>query len=84
MRASGIAARVGPWAVYQAFSAAAGSEFARRARPVRFTRGTLVVEVDSATHLSELSSFRGAEIKTRANEILARDEIKKLTFKLRQ
>ena len=55
---------------------------------MRFTRGELVVEVDSAAHFHELESFLGRDIQARANQILrstnttGREEIRRLTFRL--
>ena len=88
LRASGLTSRAGHGPVYEAFAAAAGERFAQRARPVRFTRGELVVEVDSAVHFHELESFLGRDIQARANQILrstnttGREEIRRLTFRL--
>ena len=59
LRASGIGARTRHIPVHQAWNEAVGAALARRARPVRFERGELVVEVDSAAHLQELSAFTG-------------------------
>jgi hypothetical protein len=84
LRASGIGAKLGPWPVYQAFLEAAGAAFARRARPVRFARGELVVEVDSAAHLAELQSFLGAELRVKTNQILGAENVRKLSFKLKR
>ena len=84
MRASGFASRNSQGPLYQAFIDAAGERFARRARPVRFARGELVVEVDSAAHLQELQSFLGGDIRSRANQILGREEIRRLTFRLKR
>jgi hypothetical protein len=57
--------------MFRAFSEAAGPAFARHARAVRFARGELLVEVDSAAHLAELKGFLGEEIRARANQILS-------------
>jgi hypothetical protein len=96
LRVSGLTSRSGHGPVYEAFADAAGERFTRRARPVRFTRGELVVEVDSAAHLSELQGFLGRDIQARANQILrsaattgvpggtGREEIRRLTFRLKR
>jgi hypothetical protein len=84
LRASGIGEKLGPWAMFQAFGDAAGPAFARHARAVRFARGELLVEVDSAPHLSELKGFRGEEIRARTNQILGRDEVRRITFRLKR
>ena len=56
----------------------------RRARAVRFKRGELTVEVESAAHLQELSSFTGESIKREANRILGDDRIRNVVFKLKR
>lgn len=96
MRASGLTSRAGHGPVYDAFAEAAGERFARRSWPVRFARGELVVEVDSAAHLNELQGFLGNDIRARANQILrsggtvatngssGREEIRRLTFRLKR
>ena len=84
LRASGIGEKLGPWAIFQAFSDAAGPSFARHARPVRFARGELTVEVDSATHLSELKGFRGQDVRARANQILGREDVRRIAFRLKR
>lgn len=83
MRATGLTRRRAESPVYAAFDAVAGSDLARRARPVRFARGVLTVEVDSASHLHELESFRGEEMRQRVNRQLGRDDVRKIAFKPR-
>jgi len=82
LKTSGIGERFGPPLEFRAFKEAAGVAFARHARAVRFSRGELVVQVSSAPHLAELKSFRGEEIRARTNQILGRDEVRKITFRL--
>lgn len=82
LRTSGIGERLGPWATFRAFSDAVGAKFARHARAVRFARGELVVQVDSAPHLAELKGFLGEEVRTRTNQILGRDDVRRITFRL--
>lgn len=84
MRESGIGARTRQAPVYAAWSRALGSELARRARPVRFSRGELVVEVESAAHFHELSNFTGEQYRKLANDDLGGEEIRKVVFKLRR
>ncbi len=90
LRTTGIGEHLGPWTRFRAFSDAAGSTFARHARPVKFVRGELVVEVDSAAHLAELKGFLGEEIRSRANEILgaadskSSGDIRRISFRLRR
>lgn len=84
MRETGLTRRGrGDAPVYAAFEAAAGAELARRARPVRFARGVLTVEVDSASHLHELESFRGEELRQRVNAALGRNDVRRIAFKPR-
>lgn len=83
MRASGLSRRRAESPVYAAFDGAAGADLARRARPVRFQRGTLTVEVDSAAHLHELEAFRGEELRAKANAILGEERIRRIAFKPR-
>lgn len=82
LKTSGLGARFGPPPEFSAFKEAAGAAFARHARAVRFTRGELVVQVSSAPHLAELKGFRGEEIRKRTNQLLGRDEVRKITFRL--
>lgn len=82
LRKSGIGERFGPPPVFRAFQDALGQTFARHARPVRFARGELVVQVASAPHLAELKGFRGEEVRMRTNQLLGRDEVRKITFRL--
>lgn len=82
LKTSGLADRFGPPPEFRAFKDAAGETFARHARAVRFARGELVVQVSSAPHLSELRGFRGEEIRVRTNQLLGRDEVRKITFRL--
>jgi hypothetical protein len=84
LRASGIGEKLGPWAMFQAFSEAAGPAFSRHARAVRFARGELLVEVDSASHLAELKGFRGEEIRARTNQIHGREDIRRIAFRLKR
>lgn len=82
LRKSGLGDRCGPPPVFRAFQDAQGKTFARHTRPVRFARGELVVQVASAPHLAELKGFRGEEIRVRTNQLLGRDEVRKIIFRL--
>lgn len=84
LRASGLGARMRGWPVFQAWIDAAGTELARHARPVRFERGELLVEVESAAHYQELASFTGETYRQRANERLAKPEIRRIVFRLKR
>ena len=82
LKRSGLAVRMRPWRVFQAWIEALGPELARRARPVRFERGELVVEVSSAAHFQELSSFTGEGCRERANALLGKPDIRRVVFRL--
>lgn len=84
LRASGLGSRMKVWPVFQAFLEAAGAEVARHARPARFERGELLVEVDSSAHYQELASFTGEAVRERANARLERPEIRRIVFRLRR
>ena len=42
-----------------------------------------MLEVDSAVHLHELKNFAGDELRTRTNQELGREAVRKLVFKLK-
>jgi predicted nucleic acid-binding Zn ribbon protein len=60
----------------------AGARIAGHARPTALEGRTLKVEVDSSTWQYELSSFRGAQIKSGINDRLGRSTIEKIVFRL--
>jgi hypothetical protein len=70
--------------VFDAWNQALGADLARRARPVRFARGELAIEVESAAHLHELANFTGENHRARANEILGKPEIRRVVFRLKR
>ena len=84
LRASGLSAQVGNWPVFQAWSEALGPELGRRALPVRFTRGELVIEVDSAAHMHELANFTGEQYREQANALLGSETIRRVHFQLKR
>lgn len=84
LRASGLGAQMRSWPVFQAWIDAAGTDLARHARPVRFDRGELLVEVGSAAHYQELASFTGESYRERANGRLPRPEIRRIVFRLKR
>ena len=51
--------------------------------PVRFSRGELTVEVDSAVYLQELSNFTGEGYRRQVNRALKKELVQRLTFKLK-
>ena len=84
LRASGIGPRAGQGRVHEAWIAVTGPDLARHARPVRFERGELCVEVDSAVHLHELESFTGEELRALANVRLGKPGIERVVFRLQR
>jgi hypothetical protein len=84
MRDSGLASQTRHWPVFEAWSRAVGVDIARRARPVRFARGELCVEVDSAAHMHELANFSGERFRELANTQLGKPEIQRVVFRLKR
>jgi hypothetical protein len=81
LQASGLGLSLREGRVFRAFESAAGPLLAKRARPARLERGELLVEVQSSAHLHELAGFAGEDLRRRANEILGREEIRRIVFK---
>ena len=69
--------------VLAAWDGVLDSEMQKHASAVRFARGTLTVEVDSGTLLSEFKTFTGEGLRKRANDALGATKIKKIAYKLR-
>jgi len=67
--------------IFQAWNRTLGG-LAPHARPVRFQRGRLWVQVDSSAHLHELQNFTGEEHRARANGLLGEETIRSVVFKL--
>ena len=70
-------------AVFRAWETAVGRELAKRARPVRFYRGELTIEVDSSALLFEFVSFTGEGHREHINETLERKLVHRMIFKQR-
>ena len=83
LRESGIGEKLRPSAVYRAWNAALGEALAQHARPVRFRRGELCVEVDSNAHYHELKNFTGDRLRAAANGRLGKEEITRVVFRLK-
>lgn len=84
LRSAGISRRRGPAErVFAAWEACIGRALARRAKPVRFRGGELVVEVDSSALMHELVAFTGEEHRRRMNSELGKELVHKLVFKQR-
>lgn len=84
MRESGLGAKLRDWPVYEAWKVAVGEELLRRARPVDFRRGELIVEVESAAHLHELANFTGERFRQLANQHLETERIRVVSFVLKR
>lgn len=55
-----------------------------RTRAVRFERGQLVVEVESAALLAELKSFTGDRYRRALNRELGSETVRSVTFQLKR
>lgn len=85
LRAGGLGRKSQDWRVLDAWRKALGDLLVRRARPVRFRKGELLVEVDSATHLQELSAFTGEGYRVATNRLLGEGEtVQRVIFKLKR
>jgi len=84
LAASGLAQRRKDAAVYAAWDDAVGPDLATKARATSFKQGQLVVEVASSALLQELVGFTGEGFKARANTLLERPLIRRVTFRLRR
>ena len=62
MRESGLGAKLRDWDIYDAWGKALGTDLARHARPVGFSKGELVVEVDKETFRLALSDIASAQL----------------------
>lgn len=69
--------------VFEAWNRAAGP-LAPRAVPVRFQGGELLVQVESSSHLQELTQFTGSKLHAKANAILGERRISRVVFQLKR
>lgn len=83
LRDQGLTSRPRDEAVFEAWLRAVGTGLGEHARPVRFQRGDLTVEVDSAGHLQELKGFTGESFRAKANAELGSSRIRRVIYKLR-
>jgi hypothetical protein len=83
LRDNGLTSVARYTAVFDAWTKGLGPAFQKRAVPVRFRSGELVVEVDSSAHLQELANFTGEVYRAKANEHLGKEAIRKVVFKLK-
>ncbi len=84
LKESGLGPKLRDWPIFEAWRDALGNELGRRARAVAFRAGVLTVEVESAAHKQELTSFTGEGYRRDANERLKRAEITSVVFKLKR
>ncbi len=84
LRQSGLGSKLRPFEVYDCWKQVVGAKLAQRARPVKFTRGELVVQVDSAPHLHELQNFTGEQYRARLNQRLGAEKVRTLVFKAKR
>ena len=63
--------------VFEAWTRALGETMSKRAIPVRFHDGELLVEVESAVHLQELKNFTGEPYRRQANARLEGEVIRR-------
>jgi hypothetical protein len=82
LRDHGYADKLRDAAVLRAWRETAAKRYGKRARATRFRDGELLVEVDSAAHLQELSAFTGDELRQATNRRLGSERIRRVIFKL--
>ena len=83
MRDSGLNSRSRYSTVFKAWTSTLSPTHKGHAVPVRFRGDVLTVEVDSSAHLQELRNFTGDMYRTKANEQLGNEAIRKVVFKLK-
>jgi hypothetical protein len=83
MREAGIRAQRPDLRVFAAWEESAGPALAKRAVPVRFARGELTVEIESAAHLHELKAFTGELVRANVNRRLGSETVRRVVYKLR-
>lgn len=69
--------------VFAAWNQAAGP-LAKRAIPVRFERGELLIHVESSAHYQELTHFTGPMLHRATNQALGTPVVQRVTFKLKR
>ena len=83
LRENGLGRSPRHHAVFDSWTQALEPDLRGRAVPVRFRGDVLTIEVDSSAHLQELRNFTGDTYRTRANERLGKQAIRKVVFKLK-
>jgi hypothetical protein len=89
LKSAGLEAKFKEMPVFDAWIEVVGVDLARRARPVRFQAGELIVEVESAAHRQELASYTGETFRKLANQKLVQQglghqSIDRVSFKLKR
>jgi len=84
LRQTGLDSKLAQARVFNAWRDALGEAMARRARAVRFQEGELLVEVQSAAHLHELTNFTGDRYRVLANQKLGAARITRVVFQLQR
>ena len=84
LRTSGLDTKLAQARVFGAWNAAVGEALAKRARAVRFDGGELLIEVQSAPHLHELTNFTGERYRVLANKKLGAARITRVVFQLQR
>lgn len=84
LRESGLDSQLAQARVAKAWSEVLGEALAKRARAVRFQNGELLVEVQSAPHLHELTNFTGERYRVLANQKLGAARITRVVFQLQR
>ena len=84
LRDTGLDSKLAQARVFKAWRDALGEPLAKRAQAVRFQNGELLVEVQSATHLHELSNFTGERYRVLANQKLGAARILRVVFQLQR
>ena len=84
LRDSGLDTKLSQARVFGAWQVALGAELSKRAIPVRFQGGELLVEVESAAHFHELTNFTGERYRVLANKKLGAARITRVVFQLKR
>ena len=83
LAAAGLTEHLRHSRVIRAWSEVLGAH-SPHARAVRFARGELFVEIDSATHMHELTNFTGETFRELANARLGSEQIRRVHFQLKR
>ncbi len=78
---SALPINLGDARIWKLWDGLVGEEIARHARPATINKGVLFVKVTDSVWLQELE-FMAEEIKTRINEKLKREAVRKIRFRV--